>query len=102
MRVVARFFVQTLAKNAGDSAQVTLTPVTSKENARWSQYTPSGSITMALTRKASGARSAFEANIGRECLVTFDFDAPPAEQAAYLQNEGYVSDEEPPAEVALT
>lgn len=104
-KVVARFYVQSIQKNAGDSGQVTLSAVTSKENARWSQYTPSGSISMALTRKASGARSTFEQMVGKECLVTFDFDAPPREEPGRAQDAegkdiGYASDEVPD-EIAL-
>lgn len=29
---------------------------------------------MDLTRKASGARSTFDEMVGKECLVTFDFE----------------------------
>lgn len=90
---IARFYVQQVAKNAGGDGTVTLTAVNSKENARWSQYTPSGSITMSLTRKASGARALFEENVGKECLVTFDFDVPKGEAPEYVSGEGYVSDE---------
>jgi hypothetical protein len=99
-KVVARFYVSALEKQAGDTAKVTLKPVMSKENARWSQYTPSGEFWMQLTRKASGARDTLEQMVGKECLITLDFDAPPAEQPEYRhQGEpdqlGYVSDEEP-------
>ena len=93
-KVVARFYVSSIEKKAGDTATVHMTAVSSKENARWSQYTPSGSIQMELTRKASGARSTFEDMVGKEALVTFDFDAPPREDAEYVTGEGYVSDEE--------
>lgn len=100
--VVGRFYVQSFNKKAGDVADVTLSAVTSKENARWSQYTPSGTINMSLTRKASGARSTFEAMIGKECLVTMDFDVAPKEEPEYRREGepdqlGYVSDEEPKA-----
>jgi hypothetical protein len=98
-KIVARFYVIGFEKKAGESSRVTLNAVTSKENARWSQYTPSGQITMDLTRKASGARSTFDEMVGKECLVTFDFDAPPAEDPEYRREGepdqlGYVSDEE--------
>ncbi len=92
-QVVARFYVSSLEKKAGDTATVHMTAVSSKENARWSTYTPSGSVQMELTRKASGARTAFEGLIGKECLVTFDFDAPKGEAPDYVNGEGYVSDE---------
>lgn len=97
--VNARFYVSSFEKKAGDVATVHLQPVTSKENARWSQYTPSGEIRMELTRKASGARHIFEELVGQECLVTFDFDAPPKElpgraQDAEGKDIGYASDEE--------
>lgn len=99
-KIVARFYVQSYTKKAGDTATVTLTPVVSKENARWSQYTPSGSLTMELTRKASGARTAFEQLVGKECLVTLDFDVEKGEAPDYRREGepdqlGYVSDEDP-------
>lgn len=97
--VVARFFVASFEKKAGDTATVRLNAVTSKENARWSQYSPSGQITIDMTRKASGARTTFEEQVGKECLVTFDFDAPPREEPEYRREGepdelGYVSDED--------
>ena len=97
-KIVARFFVQSIEKRAGDTAAVHLSASVSKENARWSQYTPSGQITMELTRKASGARETFEQMIGKDCLLTFDFDAPPREDPQYRHEGapdelGYVSDE---------
>ena len=96
---VARFYVDSVTKKAGDTAVASLRAVSSKENARWSQYTPSGTIQMDLTRKASGARSLFEENIGKECLVTFDFDVEKGEAPEYRNDgpedqRGYVSDEE--------
>jgi hypothetical protein len=98
-KVIGRFYVQSFDKRAGGDAVVTLSAVTSKENARWSQYTPNGEVKMSLTRKASGARSAFEEMIGKECLVTFDFDVPKGEAPEYRREGepdqlGYVSDEE--------
>jgi hypothetical protein len=97
-KIVARFYVQSFTKKAGDTATVTLTPTSSKENARWSQYTPAGSLTMELTRKASGARTAFEDLVGKECLVTLDFDVEKGEVPEYRSEgepdeRGYVSDE---------
>lgn len=88
-RVIGRFYVRELVKRAGDTATVHLQATTSKENASWSQYTPNGQIEMDLTRKASGAREAFEAHIGDECLVTFDFDVAPGEAPEYrMATEG--------------
>ena len=97
-KIVARFYVLGFEKKAGDIATVRLNAVTSRENARWAQYTPSGNIEMELTRKASGAKTTFDEMVGRECLVTFDFDAPPREEPEYRSEGdpdelGYVSDE---------
>lgn len=97
-KIVARFYVSAVEKKAGDTATVRLSAVTSKENAIWSQYTPNGQITLELTRKASGARSSFEAMLGKECLLTFDFDAPPREEPGRAKDAdgndiGYASDE---------
>lgn len=98
-KIVARFYVQSFTKKAGDTATVLLQPAMSKENARWSQYTPSGRIEMELTRKASGARTALEEMVGKECLVTMDFDVEKGEPPEYRREGppdqlGYVSDEE--------
>lgn len=81
--VVARFFVQSVEKRASGGSAVRLNAVTSKENASWSQYTPSGSIELELTRKASPALASFEARLGQECLVTFAFDPKPREEPEY-------------------
>jgi hypothetical protein len=107
MAVQARFWVSEVTKQPDGSSKVILTAVTSKENARWSQYTPYGKLEMSLTRKASGALSTFEQAVDRarrdpsykpECLVTLDFDAPPAEQPGRATDEngkdiGYATDE---------
>ena len=97
-KVVARFYVSSFEKKAGDTSTAHLQPVVSKENARWSQYTPSGEIRLDLTRKASGAKQVFDDMIGKECLVTFDFDAPPRQEPEYRRDGepheiGYISDE---------
>jgi hypothetical protein len=120
MAVQARFYIASLTKKPDGTADVNLQAVTSKENARWSQYTPSGTITMSLTRAASGALRVFEEAVDRarargeespkddygspmksyrpECLVTFDFDVPDAEDPGRAQDEtgkdiGYATDE---------
>lgn len=98
-KIVARFYVAGFEKQAGGNAVVRLQAATSKENARWAQYTPSGQITMDLTRKASGARDGFEAMVGEECLVTFDFAVSKGEMPEYRgqgtpDELGFISDEE--------
>ncbi len=85
-KIVARFYVQAFTKKAGEVAEVVLQAASSKENARWSQYTPAGQI-------------AIEALVGQECLVTFDFDVEKGEAPEYRREGtpdqlGYVSDEE--------
>lgn len=72
MPVRARMFVQQVARNAGDTASVTLQAVSrGKENAEWSKYTPSGSVSLTLTREASAAFAYFNDRVGKEIFVDF-------------------------------
>lgn len=79
--VAARFYVSEIRKVAGGGAGiVTLKAVSSDENRTWSEYTPSGEITMSLTRKASAAAKVFEDNLGKEFSVLFELDDRTQEQ----------------------
>jgi hypothetical protein len=71
-------FVQQVARNAGDTASVTLQAVSrGKENAEWSKYTPSGSVNLTLSREASPAFEYFNSRVGKEIFVDFsDADDP--------------------------
>jgi hypothetical protein len=70
MPVRARMFVQQVARNAGDTATVTLQAVSrGKENSEWSKYTPSGSVNLTLTREASAAFAYFNDRVGKEVFV---------------------------------
>jgi hypothetical protein len=113
-KVVARFYVSGVEKRPDGTAEVSLMPCVSKENAHWAEYTPAGTIKMSLTRKASGALDVFEGAVDRararnadeiadgkkaryyqpECLVTFDFDAGYATEdpPRYVSGEGYKPD----------
>lgn len=110
-KVVARMYVSNVSKKPDGTAEIELQAVVSKENAHWSEYTPSGSLRLSLTRKASGALAVFEGAVDRararneeenqgeqpkyyrpECLVTLDFDAPDHEEPRYVQGEGYKPD----------
>lgn len=76
MSVRARMFVSQVARNAGDTATVTLQAVSrGKENSEWSKYTPAGSVNLTLTREASGAFAYFNDRVGKEVFVDFS-DAP--------------------------
>lgn len=70
--VRARMYVSQVARNAGDTATVTLQAVSrGKENAEWSKYTPSGGVNLTLTREASAAFSYFNDRVGKEIFVDF-------------------------------
>lgn len=70
MSVRARMYVRQVARNAGDTATVTLDAVArGKENAEWSKFTPSGSLNLTLTREASGAFAYFNDRVGKEVFV---------------------------------
>ncbi len=70
MSVRARMFVQTVARNAGETATVSLQAVSrGKENAEWSKYTPGGSLNLVLSREASGAFTYFNDRVGKEVFV---------------------------------
>lgn len=71
MAVQAKFFVKSIARHAHqpESAQIELSAVTrGEENKQWSQYTPSGTMTMYVTNPAAAEQ--FE--LGKEYLVTFE------------------------------
>lgn len=112
-KVAARFYVSSVEKRPDGTADVTLMPCVSKENAHWAEYTPAGMMKFTLTRKASGALKVFEGAVDRararneepqadgkpryyqpECLVTLDFDAGYATEdpPRYVQGEGYKPD----------
>ena len=70
MSTRARFYIQSVTLVAGDTATARLTAVSrGKENSEWAQFTPSGTLEMTLTRKASGSRQFFLDNIGREVYL---------------------------------
>jgi len=78
MSVRARMYVQQVARNAGDTASVTLQAVSrGKENTEWSKYTPGGSVMMTLSREASGAYQFFNELVGKELFVDFTQAEPP-------------------------
>ena len=78
MSVRARMFVQTVARNAGDTATVTLQAVSrGKENSAWSKFTPAGNLNMTLSREASGARQFFLDNIGKEVYLDISLAEDP-------------------------
>jgi len=83
-QVRARFWVQTITKQAVSKGNVAthvgLAPVVRgtgqpgydpEANTDWSKYTPSGEIRLTITNEAAAAE--FEANLGRDVAITFDF-----------------------------
>lgn len=87
-KVRARFWVQRVTKQAVAKGQVAthveLAPVVRatgqpgydpEANVDWSKYTPSGRIEMTITNETAAAE--FEANIGRDVAITFEFIDPP-------------------------
>ena len=105
MSVRARFFIQTVARNAGDTATVTLGAVSrGKENTEWSSYTPGGTLNLTLSRKASGALEFFNELLGKEVFLDItEADPPRCTQCdQYIElgkgtevrgNDGYVAGE---------
>lgn len=89
--VRARMFVQTVARNAGDTATVTLQAVSrGKENSEWSKYTPAGSVNLTLTREASAAFTYFNDRVGKEIFVDFsDASDPVCTQCNEYIEKGY-------------
>lgn len=72
MSVRARMYVRQVARNAGDTSTVALDAVSrGKENAEWSKFTPSGSVSLTLTREASAAFEYFNDRVGKEIFVDF-------------------------------
>lgn len=95
MSVVAKFFVQEVvptAEGTSTAQKVTLGAVTrGTENALWSQYTPSGLITLGILNEDATAQ--FEK--GAEYLVTFTRVAKPErgdghDQVPVTNKHGYV------------
>lgn len=78
MSVRARMFVQTVARNAGETSSVSLQAVSrGKENSEWSKYTPGGNLTLTLSREASAAFAYFDARVGKEVFIDIsDADDP--------------------------
>lgn len=78
MSVVAKFYVQKVTptpEGSSTAQQVILGAVTrGVENGLWSQYTPTGSITMGVLNEAATAQFL----PGEEYLVTFTHVAKPA------------------------
>jgi hypothetical protein len=72
MTVLARFYVAEVALNASGYSAVKLNAVTrGEENKVWSQYTPSGTITMSV-KTDSTAGAFFAENLGKDIGITFE------------------------------
>ena len=72
MRITARFFVQSITRNAYDpqAGQVTLGVVSrGPENKQWAAATPSGRIELTINTSAA---EWFHDRLGREVAVTFE------------------------------
>jgi hypothetical protein len=80
MSVAARFWVQKITKQAAAGDAVTriveLAPVIRPSqlpggdgNVEWSKYTPSGSISIAVTAEPAGAW--FEERLGKDIAISF-------------------------------
>lgn len=70
MSTRARFYISSVVEQQPGSMQVSLSAVSrGTENAEWAQFTPAGSMTMTLNRKASGAQRFFKDNQGKEVFI---------------------------------
>lgn len=77
MAVKARFYVNSVQRNASGTATVRLNPSMKGEaNKEWSKYTPSGEIVLNVTELAEPALAEFEDGIGQDFDITFERIAP--------------------------
>lgn len=53
MNVRAKFKVQSVTLNEGDTGQVNLTAVHGNDNRTWTKWTPSGELRMSITNPAA-------------------------------------------------
>lgn len=71
MSVQARFFVQSITKNAMDQLQVTMRASgRGGENKSWAQYTPSGTLEMLVNNP--DAAKWFEDHLGKDVALYFE------------------------------
>ena len=78
MSTRARFVIHNVNLQAGDQAEVRLGAVCrGTENAQWAQFTPGGSLSLTLSRRASGAKKFFLDNIGKEVYLDISLADPP-------------------------
>jgi hypothetical protein len=78
MSVVARFFVQEVRLHAGHTGRTVVLSAATRgpENKVWSQYTPSGQITMSVNGTAGDW---FQDRLGKEIGITFTDIGEPEE-----------------------
>jgi hypothetical protein len=70
MAVRARFFINSVTKNADGTGSVQCQVVSrGPDNAEWSSYSPSGQLSIGMTRKASKALAFFDAHRGEEVYL---------------------------------
>lgn len=70
MSVRARFYVGSVTLTAGETGSVQLNAAArGEENKMWASYTPSGQLTMNLSRKAGPALEWFQEHIGKEVFL---------------------------------
>jgi hypothetical protein len=74
-------FVQTVGLQAGDTGTVTLQAVSRcPENKEWAAYTPSGTVNLSLSNKATPALDWFKERSGREVFVDISDATEPIEE----------------------
>lgn len=70
MSTRARFYIRSVELLADKTSVAQLSVVSrGPENSHWAKFTPSGNLSMTLSRDASGAKDFFTENIGREVFL---------------------------------
>jgi hypothetical protein len=79
MSIEARFYVAEFNERAigpdKTMANVVMNAVTRKmgeDNVQWSEYSPSGTFTIAVTQKEGGAYEAFRSLLGKDVRILID------------------------------
>lgn len=79
MSVRARFFIKDVTRSADDTGSVVCQVVSrGPDNAEWSSYSPSGTLSIGMSRKASKAIEFFDKNRGREVYLDITLADDPA------------------------
>lgn len=78
MSTRARFYIGSVTEQQPGSMTVSMNAVCrGTENAEWAQFTPAGSLSLTLNRKATAAQRFFKDNEGREVFIDISLATDP-------------------------